>query len=192
MVAEVKYLRPENVAYFYFKEGDVQRDSFEALLKSLLVQILHHLPDFLHQIQSTLSGTLGNEFTVEVLLILVKSALESIGTFWLILDGLDECSREERKRILFWITRASEPEHPNNHFRVLFFSQDEADILNVLSTVPSQSLDEIGFHLEDVHAYAHRKIEKLLRKYELHLSFKDEIKFKAIVSKDGNIMQNYH
>jgi len=191
VVAEVKNMGLENVAYFYFKEGDMQRDSFEALLKSLLVQILHRRPGFLHQIQETLSRTLDNKFTVEVLLVLVELALESIETFWLILDGLDECSRKERKKILSWVTRVSESAQRNNPFRVLCFSQNKADILDVLFK-PSLCLGEMYFHQEDVRAYAYRKIEKLEQKFELDSSFKDEIKFKASVSEDGNIMQNPH
>jgi hypothetical protein len=74
-------------------------------LKGLLAQIIYINNEILPYVYDECSKS--SELTldsVDFLKNLVESALDGPDTIWIVLDGLDECERKEKKKILMWIT----------------------------------------------------------------------------------------
>ncbi|KAI9150828.1 Transcriptional regulator CRZ1 [Paramyrothecium foliicola] len=116
------------VLYFYFKHGNPERNNFMALARSLLIQLLKQdrslLPMFYQK--CCLSGEIvltTPDLTDELL----SQALDNSKTTYIILDGLDECPREERKSIAQRFKNLIEDLPPNDsdRLRCLFVSQDD-------------------------------------------------------------------
>lgn len=116
------------VLFFYCKHNDPDRNNFLALARSLLAQLLKQdiglLLYFYQKCCSSGEAVLTSPTLVEELLHL---AFRNCKSAYIVLDGLDECAREERKKITQWFRKlvedlpASEPER----LRCLFISQDD-------------------------------------------------------------------
>jgi hypothetical protein len=105
--------------------------------------------------------------SVDFLKNLVESALDGPDTIWIVLDGLDECERKEKKKILMWITSLVKSEQQPGRIRVLIISQDEGDIRKQLAKRPFISLNEAPQHKQAIHTYATRKAIKIREKFGL-------------------------
>jgi hypothetical protein len=103
---------------------------------------------------------------------MLKSALNECTLTYIVLDGIDECDREERKLIVKWFRQyiedlpARDP-HGNGPDRVrcLFVSQiDHArkDFAGLSSVTISQSCNE-----GDIQRFCHAEAEKLQRKFSI-------------------------
>jgi hypothetical protein len=105
--------------------------------------------------------------SVDFLKNLIESALDGPDTIWIVLDGLDECERKEKKKILMWITSLVKSEQQPGRIRVLIISQDEGDIRKQLAKRPFISLNEAPQHKQAIHTYATRKAFKIRKKFGL-------------------------
>ena len=145
-----------STAYFYCKHADVQRNSYVGLVKSMLLQLIPQnrgILSYLYE-KSSSSGesclqshTLAKE--------LLRTTLESAGYCFLIIDGLDECEREEKRMIVssFKTMIDSSAESEPGKLRCLFISQDDGDVRKLLLSVPEirmrpeDSKADIGFYI---------------------------------------------
>ncbi|KAI4598575.1 hypothetical protein KJ359_002988 [Pestalotiopsis sp. 9143b] len=129
VVQKARELKPApTVLYFYCKHDDPERNNFVALGRSLLSQFLSHdnelLPTFYQKFCRSGDAALSSPGMVEELLTLAFGNCKSA---YIILDGLDECPRDQRKIITQWFRHLienlsnSEPER----LRCLFVSQDD-------------------------------------------------------------------
>jgi hypothetical protein len=84
-----------------------------------------------------------------------------------VLDGLDECERKEKKKILMWITSLVKSEEQPGRIRVLIISQDEGDIRKQFAKQPLVSLNEAPQHKQAIRTYATRKAIKIREKFGL-------------------------
>jgi hypothetical protein len=91
-----------------------------------------------------------------------------LNPIWIVLDGLDECEKKEKKKILTWITTLVKSEDQPGRLRVLVVSQDEGDIRRQLSKRPFISLHETPQHKQAIRTYATRKASKIAEKFDLH------------------------
>jgi len=116
------------VLFFYCKHGNAERDNFLAVARSLLAQLLKQDKDLLFYFYKKCcdsgEAVLNSPALIEELLNL---AFKNCQSAYIILDGLDECSREERKIIAQWFRKLVEDlssSHPDR-LRCLFVSQDD-------------------------------------------------------------------
>ncbi|KAJ2989302.1 hypothetical protein NUW58_g3537 [Xylaria curta] len=129
VVEEARKLNPTPmVLFFYCRHENSERDNFVALGRSLLAQFLkqdHGLLPTLYQ-KSCQSGEamLTSPALVEELLSL---AFANCRSAYVILDGVDECPRDERKYIAQWFRKIVEnlPNNEPDKIRCLFISQDD-------------------------------------------------------------------
>jgi hypothetical protein len=105
--------------------------------------------------------------SVDFLKNLFESALDGLDTIWILLDGLDECEKKEKKKILMWIIPLVKSEQHPGRIRVLIISQDEGDIRKQLAKRPFISLNEAPQHKQAIHTYATRKAIKIREKFGL-------------------------
>ncbi|KAG5752941.1 hypothetical protein H9Q72_010384 [Fusarium xylarioides] len=98
---------------------------------------------------------------------MLEFLLSSCKSAYIIIDGLDECEREERKVITQWFRHLVEslPENAPDHLRCLFVSQDDR-----IGTKDLQGLANINIKPQnnkpDVLAYSKVQAEELRRKFE--------------------------
>lgn len=159
VIEECKKSTHGNVIFFYCKQDDHLRASFGAVLRGLLDQLIRLNPELIPYFYEGISQSTDLVLdSLEILTHLTEAALDSDQSTWIILGGLDECNRKERKRIITWITMVAER---RGHCHALFISQDEVDIRKLLSHVPSLEINESLQHQEEIRAYTFRKLIKL-------------------------------
>ena len=166
MIAEVKSHKP--LIFFYCKHEDRSRSSLAALLKGFLAQLIHINPEILSHIYEECSRS--SELTLETLDFpkrLVECSLEGTRPVWIIVDGLDECEKKEKKNILTWIMATVNADNHTGRIRLLVISQDEGYIRKFLAKRPVISLSGVPQHEEAIRAYASRKSARLREKFEL-------------------------
>jgi hypothetical protein len=128
-VEEARKLTPTpTVLFFYCKYNSPERDNFLALARSILAQLLKQdkclLPYFYQKCCDSGDAVLTSRTLVEELLVL---AFRNCKSAYIVLDGLDECAREERKAITQWFRKLVEelPTSQPERLRCLFISQDD-------------------------------------------------------------------
>jgi len=127
------------VAFFYFGHGDPERDKFVPMATAILSQLLTQDPSLLLHVEkiSTSSGqaVLSSRSLAKELL---ETALKSRKTY-VILDGIDECTRDDRKEVCTWFRSFADslPTAKQDEIRCLFVSQDDGFARKDLAMLPT-------------------------------------------------------
>ena len=129
-IEEAQKLIPKpTVLFFYCKHGDPERNSFLALARSLLAQILEQdqnmLLYFYQECCDSKEAVLTSPVKVTKLL---EFAFKNCKSAYIIIDGLDECERDQRKGIVQWFRTLVEslPIIEPWRLRCLFTSQNDS------------------------------------------------------------------
>jgi hypothetical protein len=139
-----------STAFFYCHHDDPQRTSFMSILRAIIAQLLtiDHvlLPWCYEQYANNNQLSLIDEKTCTDML---TSILLSNNKTFVVLDGLDECERKDRSRLLNFFSRAVSvcESHDPGKLRVMFASRDEHDIrraLHASSEITITSSDNEG------------------------------------------------
>ncbi|KAI0155131.1 hypothetical protein GGR57DRAFT_464218 [Xylariaceae sp. FL1272] len=145
------------VLFFYCKFGDGTRNSFISLVRSLLSQLLTHNPGILPILyeKASLSGDvlLTSASVAEEILQIALSSCEK--TCMIIIDGVDECGRDDRKAIttFFCALVDAVPAEEKGCVRCLFVSQDDGIARRNFQGIPfikirnenQSDLEEFGY-----------------------------------------------
>ena len=85
------------VAYFYFDFNDVDEQSAENLIRSLIVQLSAQCPHLPESLQMTYlrSRNGQNRLTVDELTIVLRQIVKGFTSTYILLDALDECTNRE-------------------------------------------------------------------------------------------------
>ncbi|KAI1451390.1 putative zinc finger protein [Annulohypoxylon moriforme] len=172
VVEEARKLNPApTVLFFYFKHGSSGRDSFVALGRSLLRQFLEQdnglLPTLYQKSCRSGDATLTSPALVEELLHL---ALANCKSAYIILDGLDECPREQRKYITQWFKKLVEdlPNSKPDRLRCLFVSQDDGPARKDFDGISSIKIDSKD-NKSDIEEYCRTEANKLREGFSLNI-----------------------
>lgn len=140
VIEEAKKLSQVSVAYFYCGFRNPERDGFLPLARAVLSQLLMQNDSLLLYFEEKMSksGAHGILSSVGVAQEILQTALKSRKSF-LILDGIDECGREQRKEICTWFRYVVESLPTNEHgdIRCVFVSQDDGIARKDLSMLPT-------------------------------------------------------
>jgi hypothetical protein len=177
-VEEVQSLSPRpTVLFFYCKDGDVQRDNFVSIARGLLAQLLQQnkdlLPYFYEKAANSPEPVLSNPPIVKELL---DMGIRNCKSVYIILDGLDECSRDERKHITHWFRKLIEELPPANAeaIRCLFVSQDDSaarkDFAGI-SAITVRSQDNEA----DIREYSSVWADKIKKKFKINEQMRNDI-----------------
>ncbi|KAL1595313.1 hypothetical protein SLS60_010004 [Paraconiothyrium brasiliense] len=124
VVEEARKLRPvPTVLFFYFKQEDNDRNDFLDMARTFLMQILEQNPQALDDFYSKCCSSGGVPLTSRALVgEYLKFALQNCDSAYMVLDGLDECSRRERGEIVSWFREILEnpPQDAHDQLRCLF------------------------------------------------------------------------
>jgi hypothetical protein len=128
VIEEAMKLQDVHVAFFYCRYQDHDRSTFLGVARGILSQLLFQddaLLTYIYEKVST-SGqvTLSIESTAMELL---KTSLQTFRKLYVVIDGIDECEREERRQIVSFFEKAWEslPQNDNDSLRCMFISQDD-------------------------------------------------------------------
>ncbi|KAK3684319.1 hypothetical protein B0T22DRAFT_493833 [Podospora appendiculata] len=100
VVDELKKLGNATVAFFYCRHGEVTRNSFIGVARSILVQLLVQIPSVLPCFFQKASVSSEVVLTsTETAKDMIQTALYSCERTYLVIDGIDECERSDQPEI---------------------------------------------------------------------------------------------
>lgn len=176
-----------SVAFFYCKHNDLKRNTFNAIARGILIQLLRQndalLPYLFEKASSSGESILETSSLVKELL---ETAIRSLGKVYIIIDGLDECERNEKKTTALWFRSLIETnlEADPDAVRCLFFSQDDGEVGKFLSKVPTIQITAENIN-QDVRIFASAWSKKLQTQFETSDAVREEI-YSAVTGKaDG-------
>jgi hypothetical protein len=153
------------VAYFYCKGTDDARNTFVAVARGLISQLLKDNPELLLYCYEQGSLQSGEAVLTDHAMAksLLTVALESKLPTYIVIDGIDECRRDERKDICAWFCNHINalPKESLGNIRCLFVSQEDGFAKKDLGMIPQIKMLPSCTH-SDIHRYVdtwHEKIE---------------------------------
>lgn len=166
---KLRSIRPITLGFFYCKHKDTQRNSFNAVARGILAQLLSQNEDLLPYLFETASTSgemvLGSPVLIKELL---ETALKSSENVYIVLDGLDECDAHEKKAIISWFQSMSTPlpDTELDSIRCLFISQDDGEIGKLLSKTPAIRIKPEDIR-QDIQTYATMWSNRIQKKFDL-------------------------
>ncbi|KAI8311745.1 Zinc finger protein [Colletotrichum sp. SAR11_59] len=182
---------PVSVSYFYFKHGDDERNSHESFVRAILTQLISQnmmssqefFEDFAKQNEVSIRSR-------ESLETLTQRALEEYRVSFLILDGLDECEREQARRTVEWLLalRRLDKYVGKTSLRIIFSGQRDGLLDDVLSEFPNIRLESTK-HNADIERYSLQYASKRQKRFRLNKDLETHIASlvtKGAQGKDSN------
>ena len=176
IIDEARKFPNATTIFFYCKHTDDQRNGFLTVAKSLLSQIFAQqdllTQYFSEEASKSTEAILSSSATAAELL---KIALSSCKTVYMILDGLDEYSRDDRKELISWIQEvvSSLPKTDLGTIRCLFVSQEDGaarkDLFNVsqIKMTPAENKADIEAFCEKWHKKIEEKFGPLEKEHHV-------------------------
>ncbi|KAF5577104.1 zinc finger domain-containing protein [Fusarium pseudoanthophilum] len=169
IVEEVQKLTPTpRVLFFYCKQSLPGQNTFLSLARSFILQLLNQDRSLLLYLYrkhcDSNEAVLSSEPLVKEIL---QFLLSSCRSGYIIIDGLDECEREERKLITQWFRNLVEslPENAPDRLRCLFVSQDDRIGIKDLQGLAKINIEPQD-NKQDVLVYSRAQAEELTRKFD--------------------------
>lgn len=150
---------PLPIVYFFFDFTNQESLSTDMLLRSLLSQLCSVAPDHLNDMYNKHDKGTRSPLFQELKGSFHHTVRSLEGDLFVVLDGLDECPRPERQKLLALIGDIVSWEIPTLH--VMLSSRDERDIVDELVGVVTHNV-----HLEssvidhDIQIYIYRQLRK--------------------------------
>ncbi|ETS83638.1 hypothetical protein PFICI_05514 [Pestalotiopsis fici W106-1] len=170
VVDKVKTIPEVSVSYFYFKFRDQTRNSMLSAAKSITAQLLREDMDgdLLYQFYDNKSSSGSMALTSpDLAKEMLHQALEGKSkTKFIILDGLDECERSERRTITAWFQEEAETligSDPDS-IRIMFVSQDDGVGRRDLAQVPMIRVSSAE-NKEDIKAFAEKWQQRIEERF---------------------------
>ncbi|KAK3312589.1 nucleoside phosphorylase domain-containing protein, partial [Apodospora peruviana] len=121
-----------NLIYFYFDFNDVEKQSLENAVRSLITQLYHKRSEVRAEVDTLYSscGKGAQQPSIAELHNVFLRTLQHAGEIWIVLDALDECStRDNMNGLLPWI---EDLRKSDLHIHILVTSRPEIDIKSVI------------------------------------------------------------
>lgn len=149
---------PSAVTCYYFCNGQDTGNVGHQILKTVVLQLVRHVPD--------LTSLIANEFVypaascgIAQIKMLISQLLEVVPNTRIVVDGIDECSKDNQKSIIKDLQNVCIG--PTTQCKVIFSSRREVSIRERLVARPQISLDgreEVDF---DIRSYVKHRMKKL-------------------------------
>ncbi|KAK3623160.1 hypothetical protein LTR56_021742 [Elasticomyces elasticus] len=138
------------ILYFYCRYGDPERETFNAMARS----ILHQFVSSHDNLQVPLFDAAANSGekglrTVKLAEEMLEICLQAIGEVYIVIDGLDECPEIEQQRIArFWRRHVELSSAASRPSRCVFFSQEYSLATTLFATLPSLRILPSDLHTD--------------------------------------------
>src|SRR5947199_1470177 len=124
--------------YFYFDFNDTSKQTFESMIRSLIIQLSCKNEDTWKELDSLFSSCEGGrrQPSYDSLYKVLLHMIDQVKEVWILLDALDECNTKGDKaprseKLLSWMKDLLNSEQRNVH--LLVTSRPEQDIKSVIS-----------------------------------------------------------
>jgi hypothetical protein len=178
------------VAYFYCKYKDQERNTFVAVFRAIILQLLAQSKDsdllqalYERSVESGERYLESQSLCTELLTIAVGS-ISKDASIHLIIDGLDECENKDRKVIISEITKILRNDARPGRVRALFISQPEPSIRSLLRTAMIVPLSETD-NASDIADYSTHWCSEIQSKFSLTDEKRDLIRTLVCGSSGG-------
>jgi ribulose bisphosphate carboxylase small subunit len=161
VIEEIVRACPERaaVAYFYFDFRN-ERQRMDIMLRSIIWQLSGQLPSphsALHQLYEMLkNGTILPQHAD--LLGVLKNLLSEMDQTYIVIDGLDECNKIDRKHLIEFIHSLCHP--TKNALHLLFTSQPLEEFKNAFRNVTFIELGSMAT-TSDIRSYVRSKVPEV-------------------------------
>lgn len=189
-------------SFFYCREDDLNESSkCMSLYKSLLRQLVEHNRDDLLPLyyDKKLKGQeiLNNEAIARSLL---ELCFERDTTHFIVIDGLDEFSAQDRSSAIQFISSIvdkSDKKSPTlGKIRVLFFSQDLKEMRKLVASPQLSAPDVLEIqpsHVEsDIRILVTKQTELLTEKFMLTTEESERVKTMTVAGAKGKALPGFH
>lgn len=178
--------------YFYCRHDDPYRNTFLALARSLLYQILKDNPDILDHLYEASTKSVKTLRSTETSKRLLKDALMGIDNTFVVVDGLDECKRDEQRTMINFFEDffSSQPFSGQTNLRCLLVSQDDAVPHRLLSSFPTIKIKPDD-NKSDIEIYVNHRSKDIQSKFELGGEMTRDISTKVQRNAGGRIFLGY-
>jgi hypothetical protein len=169
VVEEARKVPQSNVVFFYCKYRDPRRNTFLAIAKGILAQMVAQNKDLLPELYEKVSMTGGTSLsTPDLAKDLLEMALRNRKRVYVVLDGLDECEREDRKEITIWFRRLVEslPAAEEDDIRCLFTSQDDGIARKDFASLPAYKITKLD-NQRDIEAFCMAWARRIQEQFDL-------------------------
>jgi hypothetical protein len=169
LIDECRRIPSVCVVFFYCKYKDPQRNTFVAVARSILQQLLRYKKTLLSHIYEEASRSGGGVLeSLELAKELLEVALRAFNRVFLIIDGVDECGKTEKKLISTWfqsIVNSVSADDPQS-LRCLFMSQVDNDTSHLFRGIPALQITSAN-NSEDITNYCRVWAGKIREKFDL-------------------------
>lgn len=155
--------------WFYCKHGDKQRNTFIALARALISQVLDENRDLLPYIYDKMCSRSESVLSSESLAKeLLETFLKTSNGLYIIIDGLDECDQKEEKQIIEYLcsmVKSSQCAH-QAPIHCVFVSQSDAIAVKILRGIPKIEIKPSHNH-DDIVAFVSSSGADIQNKFRL-------------------------
>jgi hypothetical protein len=170
----------KKLIYFYFDFTDVQKQSFENVIRSFVTQLYYenqHVQEHLDSLYFACRNG-KDQPSIDSLHKTFAKMVKEIGGIWIVLDALDECMLRDEP--LTWIRDLIKDARVQSEIRLLVTSRPEQDIKSMFEEYASkeQILAIHSFLLEDdIRNYVHTRVREHegLRRWRQKPDVQDQI-----------------
>ncbi|KAK8130903.1 hypothetical protein PG984_007341 [Apiospora sp. TS-2023a] len=181
-----------DVLYFYCKHGNPERNNYASIGRCFLSQLLlkHKdtlIPYFYERFSNSPDPVLGSFATIELLL---DVALRNCTDAYIVIDGIDECERDERRKITQWFRNLVEDLQPPRQDRVrcLFVSQDDGIARKDFKGLETLKIERKD-NRNDIHTFSEISANELQAELDISDELKTKVASKVEEAAEENLMQ---
>lgn len=191
MIEEARKLPETTVAFFYCKYQDPERNTFVAVIRGIIAQLLHQSEgnDLLAYLFDEKSKSGQSTLATDTLALkMLEVAVKSNTRLYIVIDGIDECENGQRKDIVtaFESMWDSLPANDKDILRCLFISQDDRAARKDFSRMVSLQITED--HLkDDIRAYAKAWSSKIQAQFQLSSERRNYVEDMVTGKADGKV-----
>ena len=174
-----------HVVYFYCKESDPFRRSFNEIARSLIGQLLALNPVCLGYLyERTLKSGERIPTSTHLCKDILKSLIANHEQLLIGIDGLDECEESERRHVLDLIQGILNSSSTKRNVRIFLTSRKEKDIGESIGSAIRLKIRP--HHLErDIKHYLQVRVSELSKKFSLSIDEKERISKDVAKRSDG-------
>lgn len=177
------------IAYFYFDFNDVEKQSSNKAIRSLLFQLVQQVPGGLHDVEQLWQrcGAGQQQPAEDTIQLLLRNMIDQIKLTYVILDALDECSDHER--LLELIVDLTGIQQQGLH--LMLTSRQEKDIEEHLRPISNCSINiQSAIVDEDVRVYVHDRLSTDIKLKKWPILIQDEIQSAMMEKANGMCVAN--
>ena len=176
-----------SISYFYFKHDQPDKRTHKSLLRAVVDQLITQDVSLSHELLDEFSSIDSCQLSIERLQSYARTGFASYQTSFVVVDGIDECTKDEAKKAVKWLLSLLGPRlgEPDGLVRVLVAGQRDGVLDDLLASQPAISL-EAPSHSADIRQYCEEISGDIQAKFSISDSLRDFIACRVTDGAQGN------